>query len=228
MVPGIYRLIDGSLAQKLRFDSIANNLANINTNAFKKDIISFNQILTLKNSSTIDFAPGPIRFTGNKLDVALDRPGFFKIQTPRGTRYTRDGSFSLNVDGILVTQNGNIVLGQNGPIKINGGNVSIESDGTVVVGNERVDKIVVVDFKQPQLLRKEGNSCYRYGGEQGDIFTAENVTVQNGYIEKSNVNPTEEMIKMVETLRVFESAQKAIQCMDEITSKMVNDPGLLQ
>lgn len=228
MISGIYRLIDGSLAQKLRFDTISNNLANINTNAFKKDIISFKQVLTMKNSSTIDFTPGPIRYTGNKLDVALDAPGFFKIQTSRGTRYTRDGSFTLNADQVLVTQSGNPVLGQNGPIKISGINVSIESDGQVVVENEPVDKIVVVDFKQPQFLKKEGFSYYRYRGEEKDIFPAENVRVQKGYLESSNVNPTEEMIKMIETLRVFESAQKAIQCIDEMNSKMVNDVGLLQ
>lgn len=228
MIPGIYRLIDGSLVQQLRFDTISNNLANSSTNAFKKDIISFDQILTMKNSSKIDFSPGPIRYTGNELDVALDGPGFFKIQTDRGIRYTRDGSFTLNKDQRLVTQSGTIVVGQNGSIAIDGRNVSIEMDGTVVVDNERIDKIMVVDFKQPELLRKEGNSTYLYEGEEKDALVADKATVQSGYIEKSNVNPTKEMIKMVEALRAFESAQKAIQCMDEITSKMVNDPGLLQ
>ena len=228
MVPGIYTLIDGSLVQKLRFSTISNNLANSNTNAFKKDIISFHQILTMKNNSTTDFTPGPIRYTGNQLDVALDGPGFFKVQSPRGMRYTRDGSFTLNGDQQLVTQSGDIVLGQSGPMKIDGGNVSIETGGAVVVGGAQVDRLVVVDFRKPQLLTKEGDSCYRYGGGEKDIFPAEKVSVQNGYLEMSNVNPTEEMIKMVEALRVFESAQKAIQCMDESTSKMVNDAGLLQ
>ena len=228
MVSGIYKLIDGSLVQKLRFDTISNNLANSNTNAFKKDIISFHQILAMKNNSTTDFAPGPIRYTGNQLDVALDGPGFFKVRSPRGMRYTRDGSFTLNGSQQLVTQSGDIVLGQNGPMKIDGGNVSIGTDGAVVVGGAQVDRLVVVDFRKPQLLIKEGNSCYRYSGGEKDIFLTEKLSVQNGYLERSNVNPTEEMIKMVEALRVFESAQKAIQCMDESTSKMVNDAGLLQ
>jgi len=86
----------------------------------------------------------------------------------------------------------------------------------------------VVDFRQPRLLKKEGGSCYMYQGEEKDIVTAENITVQQSYIEKSNVNVTEEMIKMVETLRAFESAQKVIQSMDELNGKMVNDVGLLQ
>jgi len=228
LISGIHSLIDSCLAQKLRFETISNNLANINTNAFKKDIISFNQILTMKNVSTIDLAPGPIRHTGNKFDVALGSPGFFRIRTSRGIRYTRDGSFTLNADRLLVTQNGDTVLGQNGPIQINGTKVSIGDDGRVVVENAPVDKILVMDFRKPWLLRKEGSSCYLYQGKEEDIFTAENVNVRQGYTEGSNVSPIEEMIKMVEALRAFESAQKAIQCMDEITGKMVNDAGLLQ
>lgn len=228
MISGVYRLIDSSLVQKLRFNIISNNLANINTNAFKKDIISFNQILTMKNSSKIDFAPGPLRYTGNGFDVALGAPGFFKIQTSKGIRYSRDGSFTLNVDRLLVTQNGDTVLGQNGPIKIDGGNVSIDIDGQVVVENKPVDRILVMDFKQPRFLRKEGSSYYIYQGEEKDISTAENVSVRQGYTEGSNVSPTEEMIKMIEAHRTFESVQKAIQYMDETTDKMVNDVGRLQ
>jgi len=227
-ISGIYKAVDASLAQKLKFDTIANNLANINLNAFKKDIVSFDKALAIKSSSTTDFTLGPIHYTGNELDVALEGPGFFKIQTPKGIRYGRNGSFTCNMDSVLVTQNGDPVLGQNGPIKINGTDVLIKSDGQVVVDGQPVDKVVVVDFRQPRLLKKEGGSCYMYQGEEKDIVTAENITVQQSYIEKSNVNVTEEMIKMVETLRAFESAQKVIQSMDELNGKMVNDVGLLQ
>ena len=80
---------------------------------------------------------------------------------------------------------------------------------------------------QPHLLKKEGSSRYAYDGEQGDIFKAENPNLQQSYLEKSNVNPSEEMIKMIEAYRTFESVQKAIQSMDEVTNKMVNDPDLL-
>jgi flagellar basal-body rod protein FlgF len=228
LISGIHKLVDGALVQKVRFETIANNVANISTNAFKKDIISFHQILGMKNSSTTDFSPGSIRYTGNELDVALETPGFFKIQTPRGIRYTRDGAFKLDVDRTLVTHNGDPVLGQNGTIAINGKNVTIEPDGRVVVENEAAGTISVVDFRNLDLLKKEGSSYYVFQGKERDIFTAENISVQNGYIEQSNVSPTGEMIKMIVSLRVFESAQKAIQFMDEITSKMVNEVGRLE
>jgi flagellar basal-body rod protein FlgF len=228
LISGMYNLIDGSLVQQLRFDTISNNLANINTNAFKKDIISFREALSMQNSSTIDLSPGPLRYTGNELDMALETPGFFKVQTPKGTRYTRDGSFTLNAEKVLVTQNGDPVLGKNGPIVINGSNVTVEPDGTVVAGNEPVDTLDVVDFMEPRLLRKEGSSYYAFEGEENGIVVPESINVQNGYIETSNVNPTVEMVKMVESLRVYESAQKAIQCMDEMNDKMVNQVGRLE
>jgi len=225
-ISGIYNVVDASLAQMLKFDTISNNLANINTNAFKKDLVSFDQVLT-SISSTTDFTPGPLHYTGNKLDIAIDGPGFFKIQTAQGIRYTKNGSLGVNSEGLLVTKIGDAVLGQNGPINVRGGDIRIGSDGKVELDGASIDKILVVNFAQSENLSKEGMSYYRYEGEEKDIFNSNNSTIQQGYIENSNVNPTEEMIKMIETFRAFESAQKVIQTMDELNRKMVNDVGLL-
>jgi len=81
VISGIYNLIDGSMTQQLRFETIANNMANSNTNGFKKDIISFSEALETQSNSSTDFSQGPTRFTGNELDVALNSEGFFKLQT---------------------------------------------------------------------------------------------------------------------------------------------------
>jgi len=202
-------------------------MANINTNGFKKNIISFNQALEMNSISKADFTQGPVRHTGNELDVALDSKGFFKIQTGNGIRYTRDGAFTLDENGTLVTLNGDSVFGQNGPITIDGTKVTIGGDGQVQVDDESVDRLMVVDFENPQLLQKEGGSMYFYSGEEKEISTVEDVGVQQGYLESSNVNSTEEMIKMIETYRAFESVQKAIQSIDKVTDKMVNDYGLV-
>lgn len=226
MISGIYELIDGALVHQLRFETISNNLANQNTNGFRKDIISFNETLSMNYVSEIDFAPGPVRYTGNELDVALEGQGFFKVQTPAGIRFTRDGAFKLNAEGTLVTRNGDAVLGQNGPIKISGSKVSIENQGQVVVDNQSVDTLMVVDFDKPQYLKKEGGSYYRHQLDQSGTIATDKVNVKQNYLESSNVNPTEEMIKMLEAFRSFESAQKAIQTIDELSSKMINDQGL--
>lgn len=225
MISGMYNLIDGSMTQQLRFETIANNMANSNTNGFKKDIVSFYEALDMKSISNTDFSQGHLRYTGNELDVALSSKGFFKVKTPNGLRYTRDGAFSINAEGNLVTGNGDTVLGQNGPITIEGGDVHIGNDGQVVVNNESVDKILVVDFDEPQLLRKEGGSYYSYQGEQKGISTESDAQIQQKYLEGSNVNPTQEIIKMIETYRAFESVEKAIQSIDALTGKMVNDYG---
>jgi len=225
LTTGIYDLIDGSMTQQLRFETIANNMANSNTNGFKKDIITFYEALDMQTISETDFSQGPVRYTGNELDVALSSKGFFKIQTPNGLRYTRDGAFSISVERILVTGNGDTVLGQNGPITVEGGEVYIGRDGQVVVNNESVDKILVVDIDAPQLLKKEGGSYYSYQGENEEISTSTDAEIQHKYLEGSNVNPTQEMIKMIETYRAFESVEKAIQSIDELTAEMVSDVG---
>ncbi|MGB5157861.1 flagellar hook-basal body protein [Desulfobacterium sp. N47] len=226
MISSNYSLVEGSLIQQLRFDTLSNNLANVNTNAFKQDIVSFDQNLSL-NRSSIDLSSGPIVFTGNAFDVALEGPGFFKIQTASGIKYSRDGAFSLNRDGMLVNRNGDKVLGKNGPITLTGNNIVIGSDGQITEDGNPGDKIFVADIKDSKLLKKEGMNYYVYDGEAKNITSAEKVSIKQSYIEKSNVNVTEEMIRMVETLRTFESIQKALQNTDETTGKMVNDSELL-
>ena len=228
MISGIYNLIDGSMTQKVRFETIANNMANSNTNGFKKDVMSFYEALGMQSISNTDFSQGPLKYTGNELDVALGSKGFFKIETPNGLRYTRDGAFSINADRILVTGNGDTVLGESGPITIESGEVYIGRDGQVAVNNESVDKILVVDFDEPQLLRKEGGSYYSYQGENNGISTAPDAEIQHKYLENSNVNPTQEVIKMIETYRAFESVEKAIQSIDALTGTMVNDYGTIR
>jgi len=225
MISGIYNLIDGSITQQLRFETIANNMANSNTNGFKKDMISFSEALETQSNSSTDFSQGPIRFTGNEFDVALSSKGFFKIKTSNGLRYTRDGAFSTNAQGVLVTGNGDTVLGENGPIAIEDGEVHIGRDGQVVVNNESADKILVVDFDEPQLLRKEGGSYYSYQGESKGISSVPDAEIQHKYLESSNVNATQEMVEMIETYRAFESVEKAIQSIDALTNEMVNDFG---
>jgi flagellar basal-body rod protein FlgG len=228
LISGIFNLIDGALIQQQKFETISNNLANINTNGFKKDVVSFKETLTMAISSETDFSPGQARYTGNKLDVALGAKGFFKIDTPNGIRYTRNGSFTINADGVLVTQNGNTVLGQNGPIHIIGNKVTIGSDGQIAVDNEPAGKLLIADFEKPRFLKKEGGSYYVYQGDDSGISTADDVIVRQDYLESSNVNPTEEMIKMIETNRVFESLQKAISSIDQASKEMINVYGTIQ
>jgi flagellar basal-body rod protein FlgF len=223
----MYNLIEGALTQQLRFDAVSNNLANVNSNGFKQDTLSFEMALTMKNKTATDFSPGPVVHTGNPLDLALDGSGFFKVQTKAGIRYSRDGALGINNEGILVNKSGDAVLGQNGPVRLNGGEISIGPDGQISEDGAPGEKLMIADFRDTKLLQKEGRSYFVYRGKDQDAITADKVHLRQNYIEKSNVNPTEEMIKMIESFRAFESVHKAIQNIDEIVSKMVNDPDLL-
>lgn len=228
MQAGFKDLMTASLIYKLRFDNIANNMANINTSGYKKSVLSFHQALDAAAVSKIDFNTGPIVHTGNNLDVALNGFGFFKVRTARGVRYTRDGAFSLDPGGTLTTRTGEAVLGDNGPIVVRGKQVSITEDGEVTVDGRSVGRLQVVSLEEREMLRREGGSLYRYEGTAGGEKPAENVQIKQTYLEKSNVGATEEMVRMLKTFRGFESVQKAIQSLDEVTRKLINEAAMLR
>jgi len=223
---GIYQAIRGSLVQGRRFDIITNNLANVGTTGFKKDTLIFDQ--TLQEYVKTDLSQGSLRLTGNPLDIAVEGDGFFEIETPRGIRYTRSGNFCLNADGVLVTKNGAPVLGKNGSILIGKGDITIDTQGQIKVDEKVVDTLSVVRFVRPERLRKEGLSYCVYNGDQNEIVKPEKVLVKQGCLEESNVMVVEEMTKMIETLRTYESYQKIIQTFDETSNKAINDVGRVQ
>ncbi len=229
MISGLFTAIDSALVQKTRFDAISNNLANVNTNGFKKDNGSFRSATfasELAQRSTTDFSRGNILQTGNPLDVALDGTGFFKIETDRGERYTQNGAFTLDSMGYLVTEGGKRVMGKNGPMDLGGGEVRISSRGEVSVNGQLVDQLAVVGFNRLQDLVKEGDATYSNAGSPDNLIETEDIQVKQGYLEKSNVNPTEEMVKMMEMFRIYESTQGIIQNMGEMTDKMLSGFGL--
>jgi flagellar basal-body rod protein FlgG len=222
---GIYEAVTGATLKEKQLDIITNNLANVSTAGFKKDILSFDEVL--KAQFTTDLSPGSLNYTGNKLDVALGDKGFFKIQTDRGIRYTRNGSFLLDAEGVLVIQSGDRVLGDNGPIQIKGSEITITTSGDVIADGKRMGTLSVVDFTHPHFLKKEGNSLYIYDDptEEGRIVAPDPVLVQQRYLEASNVNPVEEMTKMIGALRAYESFTKIIQTFDEANAKLINEVG---
>ena len=229
MISGLFSAIDSALAQKVRFDVISNNIVNVNTNGFKKDGVSFKHSafsIEMDHQSSVDFSEGKIIHTGNPLDLALSSSGFFKIETDKGERYTQNGAFTLDSMGYLVTEEGDRVMGKSGPLDLGGGEVNVSSNGEVSVNGQVVDQLEVVNFNRVQDLVKEGNSTYSNTGDNDNVIEAEEIQVKQGFLEKSNVNPTEEMIKMMEMFRSYESNQQVIQTMGEMTDKMITGFGL--
>lgn len=172
-----------------------------------------------------NFEQGPISVSGNPLDLALQGPGFFSIETPEGERYTRSGEFTLDSEGYITTKEGYKVQGQNGPILVDGKNIVINEDGQVFSDGNEIDTLKLVDFNDYKLLKKEGEALYLDASEDaGNMKEAEGLILQ-GSVEASNVNSVKMMVEMITMLRSYEANQKVIKTFDELLSKSVNEIG---
>jgi flagellar basal-body rod protein FlgF len=221
---GLYIAASGMLAEQIRQDQIANDLANASTPGYKADRTSqrtFGDLL-LANSATgasvgpqstavqvdkivTDFTAKPARETGEPLDFAISGDGFFAVQTAQGTRYTRNGQFSLDPQGRLVTAAGDAVLDANG--------------NPITAAHGKVDprRIGVVNLTNP---RKEGDSLLT-----GTAAGAATGTVRSGALESSGADPARSMVDMIASMRAFEAGQKVIQTIDETLGKAATQVG---
>ncbi|HNX23785.1 MAG TPA: flagellar basal-body rod protein FlgF [Spirochaetota bacterium] len=275
MVRGIYTGASGMLAQDAKMDAIANNLANVDKTAYKKDIAifkSFPEMLIRRinesglgitpagsydtapyvgklgtgvelNEVFTDFEQGSLQRTENNFDLALEGKGFFTVMTERGERYSRDGSFTINQDGILMTHNGNPVMGENGIIKVQHNNFIVNERGEIVVNGDLssdprdvvsmnsnnwsnpivIDKLKLVDFENIREVKKEGDSMYRETEYSGPPLPPGELKVVQGFLEKSNVNIVREMVDMIEVQRSYEANQKTVTSHDQALGKLINE-----
>ncbi len=275
MIRGIYTGASGMIAQQARLDTIANNLANVDKTAYKKDITIFksfpDMIIRRINESGLGITPagsydtmpyvgklgtgvevnevftefkqGSLQRTENNFDLALEGRAFFTVMTEKGERYTRDGSFTINQDGILMTHNGNPVMGENGPIRVHKHDFIVNERGEVIINGNLsrdprqvtsmdsnkwenpivLDKLKIVDFEHIREIKKEGDSMYRETEFSGPPLPPAKYKVVQGFLEKSNVNIVREMVDMIEVQRSYEANQKAITSHDQTLGKLIND-----
>ncbi len=242
MYKGIYIAASGAVLMQTQLEMISQNIANVNTAGYKKDTLAFKDHLVLADGgpgpdgrdmsdysgSKIDMSNGATVKTGNSLDVALEGDGFIALE---GNRYTRRGDLKKDNEGYLVTHDGIKVMGTGGPISLpeDSTSINIDLEGKVSVvqaGNAlptEIDTIKIMNFGPDAAMNKVGDGMFTFSGE-GTQSTA---TVKQGYIETSNVDAVKEMVRMIETMREFESYQKAIQMFDNATSKVTNQLGSL-
>lgn len=238
---GLYTAFLGMRSRQRTLDAQANNIANTSTTGFKLERQLYqgfeaekkgagdkqNLIAGVSTSGMIDFSQGVIRDTGRNLDVAIEGDAFLQIQTPRGARYTRAGSLSLDANGQLVTLNGDLVVGQNGAITVpQNGELSIGEDGTMSVNGQTFDKLKLVTFNNPaSALKKEGNALFMETGAERPQDNVKSRVVQ-GALEGSNVNSISEMVAMINNNREFESLQKSVTLiMNDLGRKIAGEIG---
>lgn len=245
MIRGLYIAATGMLAESARQDVIANNLANVTTNGFKRDEAT-NQTFgdLLVSSMGLPGAPtvgplnlgtqvgeivtidrqGALRATNNSLDIALTGEGWMTVDSASGRRYTRDGQLQVDVNGQLLAGDGSTLLGSNGkPVTVdrNGGSISIAKDGTVTQEGKEKGQLRIVAL-DPASLRKEGSNLVD-GTEKG----AATGTIRQGYLEASNVNTVSEMVELIEVMRAFEANQKAALAQSDMLQEAVTKVGAL-
>ncbi|MFB6344867.1 MAG: flagellar basal-body rod protein FlgF [bacterium] len=181
------------------------------------------------DGSYTDYTQGGFKNTGNPLDFALDGDGFFEVQLPDGTRaYTRSGDFKLNQNGEVVTSNGYNVMGEDGPLQLpqNPGQLNVTGNGQVLNNNgQSYGQLRVVQFENPQKLRKRGDTMFLQGENNEVIEATEDVKVKHKHLEGSNTNPIDEMTEMVRVSRRYEMNQRSLRRQDQMLQQAIQQVG---
>ncbi|MCS6918768.1 MAG: flagellar basal-body rod protein FlgF [Fimbriimonadales bacterium] len=237
MLRGLYVAAEGMAARQRAQDAIANNLANLNTTGFKADRPVFETVYerqlyrvqgreaqpigalsagAIVRELYTDLQQGALTTTENPLDLAIDGAGFFAVQTPQGVRYTRNGAFQLNAQGVLTTREGYPVLGAtNQPIQApRNAEIRIGENGAVLANGAPVGQLLIVQGN----LAKDPDGYFT-----GAAQPLPNPRVVAGALENSNVNMVREMVSMIELIRAYETNQRAILTHDETLGKAINE-----
>lgn len=233
-----YIALSRQIAVRRNLDIVANNLANMTTVGYKAQNIMFEEHLNGKASDKINSfnqvndygqymstSAGKFQNTGNPLDISIKGNGYMSVETPAGTRYTRNGMFQLNQLGEIVTQQGFPVgSDSNAPITVPQGTneIKITSKGDVVADGSVVGRIGVFAFENQQDLVQVGNNMYT---SEKEPAKDEESTVLQGMLESSNVNPIAEMTKMLSISRSYTGSQKIINDEHERLRGMVRKLG---
>jgi flagellar basal-body rod protein FlgF len=239
MAGGAYVALSGLRSRVEQLDRLAADIANVNTAGYKGERVTTTRVdrpdfgSLLQTAVDVAAAPGLLDMrngsfttTGRELDVALEGSGFFAIDTPGGTRYTRNGEFTRRADGTLTTSDGMAVQGDNGPIRLasDAGAISVEADGTVRAGDEVAGKLKVVDFDDYTTLTREDSGRLRAG--IAARAASPNTMVRGGMIEQSNVSVVERMAQLTEVGRSFEALQRGVSLlMNDIDSRAITELG---
>ncbi|MBC18026.1 MAG: flagellar biosynthesis protein FlgG [Desulfovibrio sp.] len=240
----------GALSNEMRMSTIANNLANVNTTAYKKDTMAFHDVFTRfahdnvvttksflrdkdmfpdpnimakprLSEQAVDFTQGGMQKTGNPLDFALSGEGVFRVQAPEGILYQRAGNFAVDVNGTLVNKDGHPIMVDGGQLNISAGaEVTVDGGGGIYLDGQPAGNLDLVTFDTIGKLERVGSNMFR-APEGAAEQPPEDLTVQQGFLEKGNVEVVTEMVSMIESQRSFAMYAKVMQNSDQMDRKMI-------
>ena len=239
----MYIGLSRQMTLRREMDIIANNIANADTAGFKVENLMVRTEpkaparsvdgpkpikFVLDDGVARDFTQGALRQTGGAFDLAIEGKGFFKLDTARGERFTRDGRFTLSPEGRLTTQSGDAVSGESGEITIDPtkGPVSIAGDGTVSQAGERIGKIGVFLFSGRGSLTKTGDNLYKNTSNEAPLADTAS-RVRQGMLESSNVNPILQITRMIEVSRAYQGVVKSMESSADLSRRAVERLGKL-
>jgi len=234
-------LIAGRLRGLARdLDAVATNMANSNTPGFKKRVCSFTGSAPKKARSlgearsrpllepgtdvSVDHSDGELRRTGRNLDVAIKGEGYFVVQTAEGRRYTRRGRFYRSNDGRLVDYEGRPILASSGTVEIppDAEQVRITSSGRVMAGERELGRLSLVNVEDSSRLEPESGGLFRYTGD-GRPSRAAGAVLMQGAVERSNVEPVRQMVKLLRTSRKYQQQTRMLKQLGNTKRDLVNN-----
>jgi flagellar basal body rod protein FlgG len=241
----VYTTTSGGIAALGRLEAVSQNMANVSTAGYKAQrlifrvrpleldppaqldpVLSRTAAQVVEVATVRDFSQGPIRQSGNPLDVAIGGEGFFVVSTPRGDRYTRQGTFTRDGEGYLVTQHGERVQGESGDLTVGIGDAAVGEDGTIAVDGVTAGRLKLVSFGEHPALLPEGATLFAPApGTTPTPLDATAVHLHPGAIEGANVDPVAGMIELVEVARGFETYMHAMRRLDEVAQHAITDVG---
>lgn len=220
-----------------QYQSITHNLANANTVGYKRQVSNFRSVMnemagdndptpgsrhighTVRNDIQMDFTQGVMESTGRSLDVAIHGEGaFFVVETAQGPLYSRNGAFYLSPEGKLVDAGGRQIAGESGPLiapnKVSDTQIQVGRDGTLSADGQSFGKIKLVQIEDLTQLKPAGSGCYRLPATIRPK-PADKASLEQGNLEKSNVDAVEELVKLIQVSRLYEAGVKTISAQDE-------------
>lgn len=228
MIKGIYDAARTMVSRQKNIEITANNLANINTTAFKRSI-PFSEVISredgVKEIQITDFSEGAFTETGNPLDLAVSERSFFMVDTERGIELTNNGKFKISEDGFLIDDNGYYVVTKKGRVNVldsvmeNNRNLKINKNGEIQIGDTVIDQLMIAKIDDQSKLMRSGEQRFYLPDGSYSIATDDSYQVFQGYLEESNVNPIVEMQNLISINKDYEAAQKMVTSLDNVMGK---------
>lgn len=255
MLQGLYTSGSSMLARNTRQDVITNNIANSDVPGFKRDGVFLRELGEARRKASggypvwrenrisgafIDFNQGAMRQTNSTRHLAINGSGFFHVRTPQGDMYTRNGEFSVNSSGVLVTNLGHPVLDERGSeIRVGSSEFDVMENGQIVVDGTEVGTLAIHDFEKDQdgyyqdpdgvtRLERKQNGFYLPKPGVNNVPKPPETRVMQGFLEVSNAEPISQMVDMIELFRSYEADQRAIRAQDDTLRRAVNDVGAVR